>query len=344
MRNTNTPDHKDNAGTRGMKWLGRLIAIISILVVAAFGDVMYIVLMSNKFPSGPLLIVCYLGAITSFLCTVYLLIGKSTLFSPGPQMAFSWIVLAVELVLIAMNIVLVFSGSNASQLTEAWSMWVAPITPVINLVGIIVLYFLDAEQVEKHEDMEMHAELRKQARDYDKAVATAKLALQYKQLDYLTSELERATDNPATLATLRDHANEMSNALLTSLTGRSYARPTKVVEANPTTPQLQQASFAQTSGINIGFDQLTKLLGGGKKEETPATPEPDPQPTPATPAASTNGSSNKGRKLSDEEVNEAIRQYHDTGVMPDGWSSRRMKAYIRHRYPNGAPSKHNNLS
>jgi hypothetical protein len=257
-------------------------------------------------------------------------------------MAFSWIVLAVELILIAMNIVLVFSGTNASQLTEAWSLWVAPITPVINLVGIIVLFFLDAEQMEKHEDMELHAELRKQARDYDKAVATAKLALQYKQLDYLTSELERATDNPATLATLRDHANEMSNALLTSLTGRSYARPaTRVVESEP--PKLQQASFAQTSGINIGFDQLKGLLTGGKKEETPvAPPEPEPQ-IPAIPAASTNGTSNSGRKLSDKEVNDAIMQYHQTGAMPDGWSSRRMKAYIRHRYPNGTPTKHENI-
>ncbi len=331
MHDMNSTPYEENAGSKGAKWLGKIIAIVCILIVAAFGDVMYIILMQAHFPAGPIMMFCYLGAFTSFLATVYLLIGKSVLFTPGKQMAFSWLVLGIELVLIAMNIVLVSSGAQASEFTTAWANWVAPITPVINMVGIVILLFLDEEQLEKHADMELRSFEMKIERDYKKAMLSAGMKLRYKQMNYLTAELERATDNPGTLAILRDHAAEMSNGLLTNLTGRSYSRAAKVVDADQPR-QVESVSLARTEEMSIGRLEQLKKLFSGKEEPIVVTPTPEPVTK-----------SSAGRKLTDAEINEAIRTYHETGEMPEGWSSRRMKAYIRHRYPKTETSKHDNI-
>lgn len=239
------PAYEESRTTQGMKWLGRVIAVVIILAVAVFGDVMYIVLMTSHFPSGPLLIVCYIGALTSFLSTIYLLIGKTSLFTPGKQSVFAWLVLFVELVIIGLNIVLVFHGQDNNQFLQAWD-WVAPATPVLNMCLVAILFFLDEEQIEKHKDMELQIKQNQMERRYKTAVFKAKIDLQHKQLDYLSSELQKAVNSPDSLAFIQQTALDMNAGLLSAFAGRSYGAPPSI-EAGPGSGAVQLEQTATTA-------------------------------------------------------------------------------------------------
>src|SRR5579883_3390960 len=186
---------EESATERGMKWLGRVLAIIIVLVVSAFGDVMYITLMSSKFPAGLLLVICYVGAFTSLLAVIYMLVGKSVLFTPGPQMVVAWFVFALELLLIALNIILVFHSGSDGGFLEVWDQ-IAPATPVVNMAGVAILFFMDETQKMKHEDVELSWDMKRANRRHFKAMAKARLKLQTKQLNFLVTELDRAVAAP----------------------------------------------------------------------------------------------------------------------------------------------------
>ena len=68
------------------------------------------------------------------------------------------------------------------------------------MVGVAILYFLDEEQAEKHEDMELQLHLNKAERKYLKAMHKARLDLKYKQLQYTVSALEQAVNSPESLS------------------------------------------------------------------------------------------------------------------------------------------------
>src|ERR1700750_47771 len=160
--------YNESASQKGMKWFGRVLAVIIILTIFAFGDIMYLQLMSGKFPSGPLMIMCYIGAFSSFLAVVYMLIGKSGLFTPGKQTVIAWVAVALELALVAMNIILVFQGTaNATGFLEFWDQ-VATATPVVNVAIVMVLYFLDEDMLRRHEDIELQNTIDRYDRKYAK--------------------------------------------------------------------------------------------------------------------------------------------------------------------------------
>ncbi len=242
MENIEDLELEDSAGQVGMKWLGRVLAIVTILVVAAFGDVMYIQLMTSKFPTGPLLIVCYIGAFTSFLAVVYMLIGKSILFTPGRQMTLAWLIFAIELALIALNIVLVFQadGAGSTGFLAAW-LQAAPATPVINMAGVAILFFLDEDGKMKHEDMELAWDMKRANRKHFKAMARARLRLQTKQLNFLVTELDRAVAAPESMQAIQRTAIDLNTHLLGQLSGgRTYRAPTAL-------PALAPASLPATA-------------------------------------------------------------------------------------------------
>ena len=213
---------EDGANLRAAKGLTKIIAVVIILVVAAFGDVMYIQAMSGKFPSGgPLLIMCYIGAFTSFLAVMYLLLGKSLAFRPGGQMIGAWVVFVAELLLIALNILLVFSGHD-DGLMAAWA-YVSPATPVLHMLGVALLYFLDPDLALKHHAMEMQERMQKSEREVQELTHRAKIDLRKKQVEHVSKSLEEAVNSPASLAYIQQFGYKINMELLTELTGMSSA-------------------------------------------------------------------------------------------------------------------------
>lgn len=209
-----------SANEQALKGLVRAIAVIVVLTVVGFSDVMYLVLMQKIFPGGLFLVICYIGAFAGFLATVYLLIGKVSVFAPGAQILISWIAFGAELLIAGLNIILAFASGQQSGLLAAWS-YIAPATPVIHMFFVAIIYFADPAIKEKHKDMEMQQKIRKAEREVELAQNLARIAVSRKHLEFTVQELGNAITSQESLARIGEHAHSMNDKLLTDLTGKT---------------------------------------------------------------------------------------------------------------------------
>src|SRR5690348_4271175 len=88
----------EGANIQAVRTLMIGLAALVVLAVSGYGTVIYIQLMSKVFPTGPLLIACYIGAAANFLLMLVLLVGKFAWFRPGAHELTSWLVTGIELV------------------------------------------------------------------------------------------------------------------------------------------------------------------------------------------------------------------------------------------------------
>jgi hypothetical protein len=217
--------HEETANKSAAKSFAKILAVIIILAVSLFGDVMYIIEMSKVFSHDPMLLMfCYLGAIVGFMAVGYLLLGKSVAFQPGAQMLTAWIVFGAELIIIALNIILVFNPHPTGFLA-AWS-FISPATPVAHLLGVSMLFFLDPDLKEKHRDMELKSRMRQLEREHEYAMAEARMTVKRKHLEYTVRELEGAVNSDASQQRIAQHASSMNDSLLTEMSGRSMPKET----------------------------------------------------------------------------------------------------------------------
>lgn len=248
-------EQSPSANMQAAKGLGKLIAIVIILAVTALGDVMYLQLMSAKFPSGgPLLVMCYLGAFASFFAMCYLLIGKTISFRPGAQTIAAWVLLAGELVIGALNVMLVFAGTqHLSGFMEVWYN-IAPATPFIIMAGVVIVFFLDPELRKKHEDMEVQDNIDKLERQFKLMQYRTELKLKQKTLNlteqFLMEELQDASNQEM----LRGNAAQMFAQIVSGFSGFEVTpriRAARVVESQSQSVQLAQTGSIDTSAQNI---------------------------------------------------------------------------------------------
>lgn len=210
---------EDSAMNKAVKGFGKLIAVIIILAVAILGDVMYIVEMQKVFPSGLLLMFCYLGAFTSFLAIGYLLLGKSVAFSPGGQMLAAWVVFGMELSIIALNIILAFNPDHTGFL-GVWA-YISPATPVLHMLGVALIFFMDQELKARHEALEMQAKMDASERQVEYETFNARIALRRRQVEHVSKALEQAVNSPESLTYIQQFGYTLNRELLTELTGMS---------------------------------------------------------------------------------------------------------------------------
>src|SRR5205085_10103347 len=73
----------ESANTSALRGLMIGLAALVVLSVSGYGTVIYIQLMGKVFPSGPLLMACYMGAAANVLLMLILLVGKFVWFRTG---------------------------------------------------------------------------------------------------------------------------------------------------------------------------------------------------------------------------------------------------------------------
>jgi hypothetical protein len=134
----------------------------------------------------------------------------------------AWIAFAAELLIIALNIMLVFEPSHTGFL-GAWA-FISPATPVMHMVLVALIFFLDPGLKEKHRDMELQSKLREADREYEHAVALARVAVKRKQLDYTVRELTTAVNSAESQQRISQHAHSMNDTLLTEMSGRAMPK------------------------------------------------------------------------------------------------------------------------
>ena len=213
---------EETANKSAAKGFAKILAVAIILGVAAFGDVMYILEMRKVFTGDPaLLIFCYLGAFTSFAAVGYLLLGKSVVFAPGAQMIMAWIAFIAEIIIVALNTMLIFAGHTGFM--SVWA-FLSPASPVMHMVLVALLFFLDPELKEKHRDMELRSKMRQLEREHQFAMMEARMSVKKRHLEYTIRELESAVNSDESQARISQHATSMNDGLLTELSGKSLPK------------------------------------------------------------------------------------------------------------------------
>lgn len=231
--------------------LSWIIGVIIVLAVAAFGDVMYVIEMQRIFEGqGLLLIFCYVGAFTSFAAIGYLLLGKARVFRPGAQMLAAWILTGVELVIIALNIILVFNTSHTGFLA-VWAQ-LSPATPVFHMCGVFLVLFLDPNLQAVHHEKELAAKEEKAELDLEHLVAMTRISVKRKQLAHIERQLAQISDSPQAIASAQKIAIAQYAQIFTQLTGSpmtSSVSSGKVVDSLPTGKKKEARELKQTAEL-----------------------------------------------------------------------------------------------
>ena len=216
---------EDGANKKAARGFAKFLAIFIIMSVAIFGDTMYYIQMQKIFAGNGLLqILSLVGAFTSVIAVGYLLLGKTAVFEPGGQMIMSWVAFSIEMAVIALNIMVVFNHDTSGPMA-AWAT-ISPATPVVHMLLIGLVYFMDPELKEAHKDKEMASKQRQSDREYEEMMQDARLTVKRKHLEYTVKNLDAAINSPESQAKLAQHATTMHDGLLTELSGRSL--PTTV--------------------------------------------------------------------------------------------------------------------
>lgn len=229
--------HQPTATQGALKGLANLIAVVVIMGVTGLGDIMYLQLMISHFPVGLLLVFCYVGAFASFLAMGYLLIGKTNVFRPGGQMIAAWVLLFVELIMAALNMILVFTGTNHT--TGFLSIWldVAPATPVAVMFGVVIVFFLDPNLQRKHEDMETEDRIHAQEREFILLQAEADMKIRKETLKLTEQFLIEELQHPDNLDVVRGNAARMFAQMMSGFTGFNLAPRRHIVEGSAQKPK-----------------------------------------------------------------------------------------------------------
>src|SRR5581483_11481638 len=127
-------------------------AYVVYCLAVAYGDLMFLQVVSVMFSNDPLLhTLAFGGAIMTAASAILLPLAKIRWLMPGNQMIAGWLFWLVEVSLLAANAVLAYSLANnlSNELTADWRPF-SPATPMIAVIGWGVLFMLDPRNQMRH--------------------------------------------------------------------------------------------------------------------------------------------------------------------------------------------------
>src|SRR5256714_9983978 len=211
----------EGANTRAVRALMIGLAALVVLAVSGYGTVIYIQLMGKVFPTGPLLIACYIGAAANFLLMLVLLVGKFAWFRPGAHEVASWIVTGVELSVTILKMMLAFQLASGQALTSVMAAWyyLAPVSPVFSMVGAIALIMTSTELRTKHQAMELQEQKDQAEREFDLAMHQAEMEVKHKYVGFIKAKLQAELNAPERHVEMADHAALLVSDVLSGISG-----------------------------------------------------------------------------------------------------------------------------
>src|SRR5581483_3226174 len=191
-------------------------AIISLVVV--YSDIMFIALMWAAFPGGFLTIAAVGGAFATGLSIIALVIGKSRWFRPGGQLIWAWCFTGVEIGISILNVVVSVMHSMNQPLGYL-STWIycAPATPVVSLVGWIIVLYLDKDRAQLHEEMEMADDLANAEREHTRQVHEARMELKQTALQQQKEYLKMHLSTPEMQALIDQGSYEIARSIVSEI-------------------------------------------------------------------------------------------------------------------------------
>lgn len=217
---------KLSATQQSIKGVAILFAILVIVGVVGYSEVMFLQVISSAFPDGILKVVAMIGGVATGLSVLTLLLAKAYWFRPGHQLTWSWIFTGVEVVILTLNVLLSFGLSSGPLKPGDWLLtWytLCPSSPLFALVGWTVLIMMDHSQRERHDYMEMEDEQRASMLDHERAVHGATMDLRGEMLKNEVHYFKEHMKSPEVQASMKTIAQDVVLRELSSFAGRYIA-------------------------------------------------------------------------------------------------------------------------
>lgn len=231
--------------------------VISLVVL--YSDVMFVGLMWNAFPGGFLTIAAVGGAFATGISIIALVIGKSHWFRPGGQLLWSWVFTFIEVGISAMNaIVAVMTAMHKPLGYLDTYMLCAPATPIIALIGWIVILYLDKERAQMHEQMEMEDDLADAEREHKRQVHAARMEVKATALEQQKEYLKQHLSSAEIQAVLSAGSYEIARGIVSEIVQRPImpALPASAPKIIDSTAQRGPAKRIDTSPRHRAVKQL----------------------------------------------------------------------------------------
>src|SRR6202140_1781909 len=199
------------------------LAALVVLSVSGYGTVIYIQLMSKVFPTGPLLIAWYMGAMANLVLMLVLLVCKFVWFRPGAHEVASWIVTGVELLVVILNMILSYQLASGQPLQSFMATWyyIAPVSPVFSMVGAIVLIMTSSELRKKHHELEIEERKDRAETEFGMAMHQAEMEVKTQYLGFVKNNLVEELNAPERQVEMKNHASVLVTQVLSGISGLS---------------------------------------------------------------------------------------------------------------------------
>jgi hypothetical protein len=242
------------ANKAAVKNLCKFFGIAILIGGVVYSEILFLGIVSSLFPSGPMAIGAMLGAVTTGVSILVLVLAKSSWFRPGSQLAIGWIFTGVEVMILILNDILAFQIHQGGQLDQYMASWrlFCVAAPVVSVVGWILCFYFDPQRAIDHRRMEMDDRVARAQIDYESRMHVQGMKLRIKAADMAMAKFEEKVEtkleHQLDLAAAKLAANVASQLtgehvshqdLLGSGTSKQLSSP-KVVESNP--PTLMQAA------------------------------------------------------------------------------------------------------
>lgn len=259
------------ANARAVGSSAQFIAYLIIALVVLYSDVMFVSLMWSAFPGGFLTVAAIGGAFATGISVIALVIGKSHWFRPGGQLVWAWCFTALEIAVSILNVVVSVLKANGGSLgyLNAYLL-VAPATPIVALVGWIVILYLDKDRQQLHEEMEMADDLAGAEREHKRQVHEARMELKRTALEQQKEYLKMHLSSADVQRVLSEGSYEITRGIVSEIIQR------------PIMPRVDQAepriidSTAQridTTGRMRAVRPVAKKQLPPRRKFTPTTPK-----------------------------------------------------------------------
>lgn len=281
----------------------KFFVVLVILGVVVYSEIMFIGIVGVLFPTGVLRIAAIIGAVATGASIMLLYAGKSHWFTPGSQLIAAWIFTGMEVTVMVLNDILAYSmhGGTVDSYLQIWQEF-TPASPVIALVGWVIITYLDVSERERHKDMEMEAQRNQAEREYTIAAHEATITLKEQHLKQVTARLQDVLSSDAVQAQIAQHAQRMVAQVLTDVSGINAPielgplPPPRVVESNPLAQATSKAPDDK-GFLAQAADMAKNLFGSTPAPAQPVSlaqtavipPSPGPTPDPQTAPLQTPG-------------------------------------------------------
>ena len=219
-----------------------------------YSEILFLGIISNLFPSGPMAIGAMLGAVTTGASVLLLVLAKSHWFRPGSQLIVAWIFTGVEVLILIFNDILAYQihqGGQLDQYTATWRLFCVA-APVISVVGWILCFYFDPQRSIDHKRMEMEDNHQKAQIDFEHKMHTQVLMARYKAAGMVGTKLEEKIETQLNYH-LEKAAAKFAAKVASDFIGENVSHvelmgntpkqlPTRVVNADPIEEETEEAA------------------------------------------------------------------------------------------------------